>query len=200
MKNVKLILRGYDGILATRLRDLMAGKKAKSKIKQDDLAKVLGIARQTISQYMDGSALPNTEKLYLISEYFNVSIDYLLGKTDIKSYDINDRAIHTVTGLNQASIDKLKKWKKESAIHFHYKGLLESINIFLSDEKTESLFNDTYAYIRYLQECGLVGENIQELIFLKMLKIVLLEKKQNIFDSFRKPIPEPVPFVKERSK
>lgn len=198
MENVKLILRGKDGIFATRLRDLMAGKKTESKIKQDDLAKVLGIARQTISQYMYGSALPGTEKLYLISEYFNVSMDYLLGKTDIKSYDINDRAIHTVTGLNQASIDKFKKWKKESVIHFHYKGLLESINIFLSDEKTESLFNDTYAYIRYLQECGLVGENIQELIFLKMLKIALLgEKEKNIFDSFRKPIPKPVPLIKK---
>lgn len=185
MENVKLTLRGSNGIFATRLRNLMAETKEKSKLTQEELAKILGVTRQSVSQYMDGSVVPSTEKLYLKSEYFNVSIDYLLGKIDVKSTDYNIRAINVATVLNQISIENLSKWKKESNIHFYYKGLLEAINIFLSDKKTESLFIDTYAYIRYLKESEIIGENIQELIFLKMLKIVLLGGKNKTDNTWK---------------
>ena len=116
MENVKLTLRGSNGIFATRLRNLMAETKEKSKITQEELATILGVTRQSVSQYMDGSVVPSTEKLYLISEYFNVSIDYLLGKIDVKSTDYNIRAINVATVLNQISIENLSKWKKESNV------------------------------------------------------------------------------------
>lgn len=50
-------------------------------IRQEDLATILNISRQAISNYEQGTRLPKDEKiLFLIADYFNVSIDYLLGR------------------------------------------------------------------------------------------------------------------------
>ncbi|MDE6625184.1 MAG: helix-turn-helix domain-containing protein, partial [Lachnospiraceae bacterium] len=42
------------------------------------LAEKLKVSRQAISKWELGSTLPETEKVIIISEFFNVSIDYLL--------------------------------------------------------------------------------------------------------------------------
>lgn len=53
-------------------------------ISQQGLADLLNIAQQTISSYEKGTREPDSELLKTLSEYFNVSIDYLLGNTDIR--------------------------------------------------------------------------------------------------------------------
>ena len=52
---------------------------------QEDLAKVLEVSQKTISNYETGERDMSTETLTKLSEYFNVSIDYLLGKSDIRN-------------------------------------------------------------------------------------------------------------------
>ncbi len=49
---------------------------------QDDLAKSLKISRSTIGMYENGSREPNHEMLEAIADFFNVDIDYLLGRTN----------------------------------------------------------------------------------------------------------------------
>lgn len=49
---------------------------------QEELAKVLKISRSTIGMYENGSREPDYETLELIADYFNVDIDYLLGRTN----------------------------------------------------------------------------------------------------------------------
>lgn len=95
---------GYDSIFATRLRIIMNEQKRTQK----EIADVLGISRQAISQYLDGFAQPNAEKLYKLAEYLKVSTDYLLGLSDIKSTETNIQAIGHYTGLNDMAIERLK--------------------------------------------------------------------------------------------
>lgn len=47
-------------------------------LSQESLAEQFQISRQSISKWETGDALPETDKLPLISNFFNVSIDYLL--------------------------------------------------------------------------------------------------------------------------
>ncbi|GAA0788022.1 helix-turn-helix domain-containing protein [Hathewaya limosa] len=51
---------------------------------QQDLAEILKVGRPTIAGYETKGKQPDYDKLIILSNYFNVSIDYLLGKTDIK--------------------------------------------------------------------------------------------------------------------
>jgi len=60
-------LKGYDSIFAERLRLLMKQHSAK----QTDLAEHLGLTRQAISKYADGSVLPNIENLQKICDHYN---------------------------------------------------------------------------------------------------------------------------------
>lgn len=52
---------------------------------QLELAKILGVSQQTVSKYENGIREPDNKTLVKLSEIFNVSTDYLLGKTDIKN-------------------------------------------------------------------------------------------------------------------
>ena len=49
-----------------------------SGLSQEQLAEKLSVSRQAISKWESGTAVPESEKLVTISNYFGVSVDYLL--------------------------------------------------------------------------------------------------------------------------
>ena len=51
-------------------------------IKQRDIAKYLNVSQNTYSQYETGVISLTAEILIKLSDYYNVSIDYLLDRTD----------------------------------------------------------------------------------------------------------------------
>ncbi|MEA4826219.1 MAG: cobalamin-dependent protein [Clostridium sp.] len=64
-----------------RIREL----RKENGLRQKDLAMSLGLAQTTIANYEQGTRFPDEEVLKKISNHFQVSTDYLLGITDIKS-------------------------------------------------------------------------------------------------------------------
>ncbi|MBM6833874.1 helix-turn-helix domain-containing protein [Megamonas hypermegale] len=66
-------------MIGNRIREL----REKNDINQQDLARYLKVAKSTLSQYETGSRIPNDDIKKAIAEKFNVSVDYLLGLTDI---------------------------------------------------------------------------------------------------------------------
>lgn len=65
-------------VLIIRLLEL---RKA-SMLTQDVLSKKLGFPQTTYSQYERGIRKPTTMKLLLIAQFYNVSFDYLVGRTN----------------------------------------------------------------------------------------------------------------------
>ncbi len=53
-------------------------------LKQEDIAKILNISQVQYSRYETGIRLIPLDKIYLLSNYYNTSVDYLIGKTDIR--------------------------------------------------------------------------------------------------------------------
>lgn len=53
-----------------------------SGLTQIEIAQKLGISRSTIGMYETGAREPDFETLEKIADFFNVDIDYLLGRTD----------------------------------------------------------------------------------------------------------------------
>jgi len=49
---------------------------------QADIAKVLNIAQNTYSQYEVGTLNYSVEALMKLADFYDVSVDYLLGRTD----------------------------------------------------------------------------------------------------------------------
>lgn len=49
---------------------------------QKNIAKEIGIALRTYQYYESGERKPDSDTILKIAEYFDVSVDYLLGRTD----------------------------------------------------------------------------------------------------------------------
>jgi len=73
--------------------DILSNLRNEAKITQKDLANILGVSRGTIGMYEIGQRDPDTETLKKIAKFFNVSVDYLLGNTDIKNSDTSKNKI-----------------------------------------------------------------------------------------------------------
>lgn len=73
---------GKDG--AMRLKEL----RKKKGLSQQRLAMELNVNQNTISRYESGEREADYKTLIMIADYFDVSIDYLLGRTDKKETNI----------------------------------------------------------------------------------------------------------------
>lgn len=93
----------YNSPFAIHLRELIAQKGTTITA----LSKTLGISRQAVSQYTDGTGQPNVDKLTMIADYFGVSADYLLGLSDIPTRNETIQGIHKETGLWEEAISSL---------------------------------------------------------------------------------------------
>ena len=52
---------------------------------QGDLAKELSVVHATVSHYCSDKRIPDANTLERLADFFNVSVDWLLGRTDIKN-------------------------------------------------------------------------------------------------------------------
>lgn len=82
-----LILRILKYIIVSTGGDSMEGER-RSELRKDngltqrDLAEILGVSENSISLYERNINTPDDELKIKIANYFNVSLDYLLGATD----------------------------------------------------------------------------------------------------------------------
>ncbi|MCL6548972.1 MAG: helix-turn-helix domain-containing protein [Alicyclobacillus sp.] len=66
--------------LGERLRELRLSRD----LSQADLGRHFRVAKQTISNYETGHSSPTPDQLQAFADFFHVSVDYLLGRTDIR--------------------------------------------------------------------------------------------------------------------
>ena len=65
--------------------DILKSLRLQLGLNQSDFAKAIGVSRSTIGMYETGRREPDFETLELIADYFNVSLDYLMGNSDVKN-------------------------------------------------------------------------------------------------------------------
>ena len=71
---------------------------------QKELAVHLGVPANTVSYFISGRRTPNTEQIAKIADFFDVSADYLLGRTNAETTDKDLRFICEYTGLSENTI------------------------------------------------------------------------------------------------
>ena len=65
-------------MFSTKLKELRSLKG----ITQEELANILGVRQQTIGKWESAITVPRLPMLQKIGAFFNVSVDYLLGRTE----------------------------------------------------------------------------------------------------------------------
>lgn len=108
-----------EKVFSRRLKILRIEKK----MKQEDLAKELGVVQSAIGGYEAGKNLPRPDVLVKISKLFNVSLDFLLGLEDANRRDNfikfklpetisksdMDQLLNTILSFSQKFLDDKKK-------------------------------------------------------------------------------------------
>ena len=97
-----------------RLKEL----RIKKGLLQSDIAKIINKSERTVGFYETGERDMNTETLAKLADFFDVTIDYLLGKSDIKKPDKDTEefqfAYHSeMNGLTPEEIADALRFYKE---------------------------------------------------------------------------------------
>ena len=87
-----------------RIKDLREDRD----MRQSDLARETGIDQRTISNYETGKTAPDAYALVKLADFFEVSIDYLLGRTSIDASS-EKKKIHLIDRIKE-ELDELKKY------------------------------------------------------------------------------------------
>ena len=69
---------------AERLSDLVQIKKDEG-LSHDEISRQIGVSSGVLSEWMSDNKTASIENLAKLAKYFNVSADYLLGRTDVKN-------------------------------------------------------------------------------------------------------------------
>ncbi len=149
--------REQKAVFATRLGQL----RNKRKETQEELSEAIGIDRGTVAKYETQKRIPSYEHLVILAKYFNVSTDYLLGRTDIMASDVNVALICEYTGLSENTVKMLISTTSMS--------LQQSLDLFesttISESEKEELYDSLGDYPEQLSGCSFIFSDFINMLF-----------------------------------
>jgi len=63
-----------------KFKVILKSYRVTQKLKQSDIAKVVGVTQQCISEWENGKTEPTLSYLWKIADYFDISVDELIGR------------------------------------------------------------------------------------------------------------------------
>lgn len=141
-----LTASGYNAAFAKNLRTLIDETGISQQVLADSLP--MKRTRQAISQYAAGITTPDYETLIEIARYFNVSVDWLIGYSSVRSSSPELRAICEYTGLSEKTVLAFNSFKSSTN-----KGLSDVLFSFLefccSETDAIDEFESIFSQIEY---------------------------------------------------
>ena len=111
MQEIKYIYNDEkeNAVFAVKLRGLFENRKKTHRELAEYIEKVTGesVTRQAVGQWCNGNTCPNLKTVPIIAKFFDVSCDYLLTETEIKTTNADLTAACKYTGLSQRAVIKL---------------------------------------------------------------------------------------------
>lgn len=81
-------------------------------ISQKQLAEAIGVSQQSINKYENHNIEPDISTLIRISEYFNTSVDYLIGNTTVRR-KIENVTPYELSKEESCLVDDFRKLSKK---------------------------------------------------------------------------------------
>ena len=150
-----------QAIRSERLKDLRTSKVISIKA----LADATGISVGSLNAWENDDATAGKtstdgmklENLIKLADFYGVSLDYLAGRTDIKSTSPTLQGVCEYTGLSEKNVNQLHEWievskqKQDERIKFRYAPaqILKALNSFLGCFSSTILFQQMAAYMKH---------------------------------------------------
>lgn len=128
--------------IANDFKKILKDLRTERGLSQDEFAKELGISKGAVSYYETGQRVPDIVVLSALADYFGVSTDYLLGRTETKSVNEDIQVACKVTGLTEEAFSGMYKniceiffLQDEISIYSEeYKAVVSILSELLQDE------------------------------------------------------------------
>ena len=79
-------------------------------VSQKQLAEAIGVSQQSINKYENHNIEPDIETMIRIADFFNTSVDYLIGHTEVRrkievvhAYELNADEVKIIDGYRNLS-------------------------------------------------------------------------------------------------
>ena len=97
-----------------KFHERLKNERLKKKLTQEQLAEILKIDRTSISKYENEKQLPELYVLNSIADFFGVSLDYIVGRSDSRTSGVNDSIpvdfLQQFDNLSNESKQELEKY------------------------------------------------------------------------------------------
>ena len=100
----------FDTVFANRLSALV--KQKKESIGKERLCLDLDVTKRTIELWEARQSRPDIDRLSELADYFDVSVDYLVGRAETPAPTLEDAKIYDEFGLSPRTLGNLEKLKK----------------------------------------------------------------------------------------
>jgi transcriptional regulator with XRE-family HTH domain len=140
-----LVYNNYDEVIVNimELCEILKILRLEKNLTQADVASVLSITPEAYTQYERGRRQPNLENLVILSRFFKVTTDYLLGLNEYRTYEDYHKSFET--SLHEIASDEeqlLNLYRKltvtvKAEIRGELKGILRTSH----DEQSATLDN-----------------------------------------------------------
>ena len=88
-------------------KDNLKKLRKEKKITQEELSKIIGVERSSIGKYESSGVIPSVDVLNKIADYFNVSVDYLLGRSNAPANPIDPFSFSNIQPVKKHRIPLL---------------------------------------------------------------------------------------------
>ena len=110
------------------LGDKLYALRKKNSLSQEQLAEMLNVSRQSISKWEGNVTCPEPDKLIALSDYFQVSLDYLMKADIVDEIEPIDDFDKDFTEIADAALEQGPERTMESEKNVESKKLVESEN------------------------------------------------------------------------
>jgi transcriptional regulator with XRE-family HTH domain len=142
----------YDSAFPSRLRKLLGITKTR----QESLAEHCGVSRQSVAQWKDGKTKPDIYYLGKIADFFNVTTDFMLGRSTIPNSSAVDVEIEKMLGLPFWALENLKQLAQDRETSLIASAIIGN-SLFIS------IINDIKRYIYIKKDNAVSREYLAQL-------------------------------------
>lgn len=98
------------------LKDRLKELRLERNLLQKDIAQILNLSTSAYGYYEQGKRIPDSETIKILSDFYRVSSDYLLGISDIRNYAEDPNT--TIALHSDTDYDDLPKEAKDEINNF----------------------------------------------------------------------------------
>ncbi|AGF54771.1 DNA-binding protein [Clostridium phage HM T] len=98
------------------LKDRLKELRLERDLLQKDIAQILNLTTSAYGYYEQGKRVPDSETIKILSNFYNVSSDYLLGMSDVRNYTKDSNI--TIALNSDTDYDELPKEAKDEINNF----------------------------------------------------------------------------------